>query len=127
MEHFERLIQTLRASGRTIGAVLGEVERETWSAAVLDRWRERYGAEMITSLQVLRDRLAATEHYVGNDSGPTHLAAQMGLSTVALFGPTCPTRWGPRGPDVTILAPPQPSPMTWLPVELVAKVCGVEA
>jgi len=40
--------------------------------------------------------------YVGNDSGITHLAASLGMPTVAIFGPTDPTIWGPQGPRVRI-------------------------
>jgi heptosyltransferase-1 len=35
---------------------------------------------------------------VGGDSGPTHLAAALGVPLVALFGPTDPARNGPWGP-----------------------------
>jgi heptosyltransferase-1 len=35
---------------------------------------------------------------VGGDSGPTHLAASLGVPLVALFGPTDPARNGPWGP-----------------------------
>lgn len=52
-------------------------------------------------------RLAAvlkmSSAYLGNDSGVTHLAASLGLPTVALFGPTNPAVWGPRGPGVRII------------------------
>jgi heptosyltransferase-2 len=41
--------------------------------------------------------------YIGNDSGITHLAAAVGIPTIALFGPTDPEIWGPRGGRVTIL------------------------
>jgi ADP-heptose:LPS heptosyltransferase len=41
--------------------------------------------------------------FVGNDSGITHLAAASGAPVIALFGPTDPRVWGPRGKDVTIL------------------------
>jgi heptosyltransferase III len=44
--------------------------------------------------------------FVGNDSGITHLAAAVGLPVVALFGPSDPARWGPRGPRVRILRAP---------------------
>ena len=42
--------------------------------------------------------------YLGNDSGPTHLAAALGLPTIALFGPTNPHIWSPRGPNVFIIS-----------------------
>lgn len=38
--------------------------------------------------------------YVGNDSGVTHVAAAVGTPVVALFGPTDPKVWGPRGERV---------------------------
>lgn len=41
--------------------------------------------------------------YMGNDSGITHSAAALGTPTVALFGPTDPDVWGPRGNRVSIL------------------------
>lgn len=53
--------------------------------------------------------LKAATVYLGNDSGITHLAASLGLPTVAIFGPTCPDVWGPRGPNVKILSPKIPS------------------
>ena len=40
---------------------------------------------------------------IGNDSGMTHLAAAAGTPAIALFGPTDPAVWGPRGKDVCIL------------------------
>ncbi|MBV9224376.1 MAG: glycosyltransferase family 9 protein [Acidobacteriaceae bacterium] len=41
--------------------------------------------------------------YIGNDSGITHLAAATGVPTLALFGPTAPEVWGPRGENITVL------------------------
>jgi len=35
--------------------------------------------------------------YLGNDSGVTHLAAAAGCRTIALFGPSDPETWKPRG------------------------------
>ena len=53
------------------------------------------------------DELAAIlkqcDLYVGNDSGITHLAAAVGTPVVALFGPTDPRVWGPRGKHVSIV------------------------
>ncbi len=35
--------------------------------------------------------------FVGNDSGPMHIAAAQGVKTVGLFGPNLPVRFGPYG------------------------------
>jgi ADP-heptose:LPS heptosyltransferase len=40
--------------------------------------------------------------YIGNDSGITHLAAAVGTPVLALFGPTNPEVWAPRGPHVRV-------------------------
>jgi ADP-heptose:LPS heptosyltransferase len=59
-------------------------------------------AENLSLLQ-LAALLRRSTTYLGNDSGITHLAAALGLPTVAIFGPTDPAIWGPRGPEVRIL------------------------
>lgn len=41
--------------------------------------------------------------YVGNDSGVSHLSAWLGVPTLALFGPTDPAIWAPRGPRVWVV------------------------
>ncbi len=41
--------------------------------------------------------------YVGNDSGATHLAAALGLPSLAIFGPTNPDIWAPSGPDTCVV------------------------
>jgi ADP-heptose:LPS heptosyltransferase len=41
--------------------------------------------------------------FVGHDSGLTHLAAAFRRPTVAIFGPTDPEVWGPRGEHVTVV------------------------
>ena len=46
---------------------------------------------------------AGAARFVGNDSGPGHLAAITGTPTLALFGPTDPARWRPLGPHVKVL------------------------
>ncbi len=42
--------------------------------------------------------------FLGNDSGIAHLAAAARVPVVALFGPTDPAVWAPRGPRVRVLA-----------------------
>jgi ADP-heptose:LPS heptosyltransferase len=47
--------------------------------------------------------LAQAQLFIGQDSGITHMAGLMGLRMVALFGPTDPARWAPRGSHVTVV------------------------
>ena len=47
--------------------------------------------------------LASARVYIGNDSGITHLAAAVGMPVVAIFGPTDPAVWAPRGERVSVL------------------------
>jgi heptosyltransferase III len=44
--------------------------------------------------------------FVGHDTGVTHLAAAAGTPTVALFGPTDPEIWAPKGEHVFIMRSP---------------------
>ncbi len=52
----------------------------------------------------LASELAGGAAFVGNDSGPAHLAGLLGLPTVAVFGPTAPEVWAPCGPRAHAVA-----------------------
>ena len=64
---------------------------------------ELEGAVRIANLYELGCWLARARVYIGNDSGISHLAAAVGTPVVALFGPTDPAVWAPRGLRVRIL------------------------
>jgi ADP-heptose:LPS heptosyltransferase len=59
-------------------------------------------AVRIEDLYKLGCWLASARLYIGNDSGITHLAAAVGTPVLALFGPTDPDSWAPRGPNVRV-------------------------
>lgn len=48
-------------------------------------------------------QLQRSRCYLGNDSGITHLAAMLGVPTVALFGPSDPATWRPVGSNTTVI------------------------
>lgn len=61
-----------------------------------------------TSLRTLGAITARARAFVGNDSGPLHIAASQGTPVVALFGPTTPERFAPRGAPSRIIWPHYP-------------------
>ncbi|HEY6543237.1 MAG TPA: glycosyltransferase family 9 protein [Ktedonobacteraceae bacterium] len=55
----------------------------------------------------ITQQLQQCRGYLGNDSGITHLAAMLGVPTVAIFGPTSRTsNWEPLGRHVSIIQQP---------------------
>ena len=50
-----------------------------------------------TTLTQLASILHICNVFIGNDSGPMHLAAAVGTQTIGLYGPGDPTRFGPAG------------------------------
>jgi heptosyltransferase III len=96
------LIEGLRQKGMCPVVLEGPADRE-----VVDQIRHLVTQPPL----VLRERdltrlagvLEQVTAYIGHDSGVTHLAALLGVRTIALFGPTDPHRWAPRGRQVTIL------------------------
>ena len=61
----------------------------------------------IENLSRLAAVLNRCDVYVGNDSGITHLAAAVGIFTVAIFLNSNPQVWAPRGPQVCFLRRPR--------------------
>jgi lipopolysaccharide heptosyltransferase II len=41
--------------------------------------------------------MSKADYFVGNDSGPMHVASACGINVIGLFGPTSPQRFGPYG------------------------------
>lgn len=88
-------------SGGAVVTVLGPVEEERSDFASL--CRDSVVARQL-DLGQLAALLARSTVYLGNDSGVTHLAATLGVRTVALYGPTDLLRWAPRGEKVTVMS-----------------------
>ncbi len=56
-----------------------------------------------TSLLELAGLMKRCALFIGNDGGPMHMAAAVGCPVVALFGPTDPMVWGPKGKQTAVL------------------------
>jgi heptosyltransferase III len=74
--------------------------RIEWTAGPEEELAEAIRFE---DLGELASWMAGADLYIGNDSGITHLAAALGMRTLALFGPTSPRTWAPRGENVRVL------------------------
>ncbi|MBL8630250.1 MAG: glycosyltransferase family 9 protein [Rhodospirillaceae bacterium] len=57
-------------------------------------------------LLVVAAALQRCRLYIGNDSGLTHLSAAAGVATMALFGPTNPSHFGPWGEQGRVVEAP---------------------
>jgi ADP-heptose:LPS heptosyltransferase len=89
----ERFAEVVRRSGLEATCLLGpaELDPPDVSLEVAPRIVRAPPTEELVQL------LAGARAFLGNDAGVTHLAAALGTPTVAVFGPTDPARWGPRG------------------------------
>lgn len=64
------------------------------------------GAVRFGDLEELSAWLSGAAGYLGNDSGITHLAAALGVRTIAVFTTSDPAVWAPRGANVIVLSNP---------------------
>lgn len=68
-------------------------------------------AHRFDRLTDLASFLATASVYVGNDSGPSHLAAAVGAPVAAMFGPSDARVWAPRGRAAVITLPFESTPV----------------
>jgi ADP-heptose:LPS heptosyltransferase len=111
--HVARLAELLRDRHGLIPAlVVGPGETESlFAGRVVDELRARglraiggagkgdfvYGAGL--GVRALAGALSVVRAYAGNDSGPKHLAAAVGIPTLTFFGPEDPVEWHPYAMD----------------------------
>jgi len=95
VERYGEMAKELRAMGFTPMVNAPRKEDEV-AAAVIEA--SGGAAEMVVcNVAGLTALLRRAALLVGGDSGPTHLAAALGVPLVALYGPTDPVRNGPWG------------------------------
>jgi heptosyltransferase-3 len=98
IERFREVSDRLRLQGNLIVWLGGPAETKLNVKA----------PDLIVENRVLPE-VAALLHrsrlYLGNDSGVTHLAAAVGCPVIALFGPSDPIVWAPRGKRVRVIDP----------------------
>jgi heptosyltransferase-3 len=85
----------------------GEADRHELEA--LDALRRNPRVEFWENLplvELARRLEAGCDGYVGHDTGVSHLAAELGLPSLLLFGPTDPAVWAPPSGCVAVLRAP---------------------
>lgn len=86
-ERFTALAGILIERGFGVVVVGSELEREA-AAAITSVHSQVLDFTAKTSVRQLMALIGEAALFIGNDSGPAHIAAGMGTSTVTLFGPT---------------------------------------
>jgi ADP-heptose:LPS heptosyltransferase len=54
-------------------------------------------------LSELKNLMSGADLFIGNDSGPAHIAAAFGVPVVVLFGPSDPVTWAPWRTEARVL------------------------
>jgi heptosyltransferase-2 len=92
LERFQMLAIQLRQNHHTVQVVCDPAQREWWSS---------HGENVLVpaNLAELMALLDGAGLFVGNDSGPGHLAAIMGVPTFTLFGNNLPGLFAPLHPE----------------------------
>lgn len=97
-ERFAGLIDFLQGKLDVKVVLLGGSQDRETAEAILGRLGT--GARSLVGrlgLLEMAGLLRQAALFIGNDSGPMHVAAAMGTRVVGLFGPSDPTVWGPDG------------------------------
>jgi heptosyltransferase III len=103
LDNFLAVARMLKEERTDTVFLLGPAEMERFSESAVNAMRSIGRVITGLSLSDVLSILSCSRGYLGNDSGITHLAAAVGIKTVAVFGPTNPTVYRPIGSAVTIL------------------------
>jgi heptosyltransferase-3 len=102
-ERYASVMDGLAAEGSIIW-LWGPGERPL-AESCRDRMQSASFLAPATDWQELGALLRRCSLWIGNDSGPKHLAVALGIPTVTVFGPTHPVTWNPPvGPHAVVVA-----------------------
>jgi hypothetical protein len=104
MDNFLAVAKKLGSKDIEVIFLLGPAELDRISNATIKSISSvaRYLRDL--SLAQVLGLLSCADAFIGNDSGITHLAAALGVRTLAVFGPTNPAVYKPTGPAVRVFA-----------------------
>jgi len=107
LDRFVALARLLKADGRRARQtvfVVGPTELDWWGPGAVEELAREFPTIIAPPLATLAGLAAGAGAYLGNDSGPAHLAAGVGAPTVGLFRRAGAAHFAPRGRRVRILA-----------------------
>ena len=84
--------------------VIGSAEQEQFSLSDITMLDNAFPVLTSPPLHILSALLADAKAYVGNDSGPSHLAAALGVPTAVIFGLGETAHFAPLGRAVNIIS-----------------------
>lgn len=67
----------------------------------------RFGVYHNAPLAEVKSLIAGAQVFIGNDSGPAHIAAAFGIPSVVLFGPSDAATWAPWRTEAQVLTHPE--------------------
>lgn len=84
-----------------------------------------FGGRTILELAELIATIKRARLFVSADTGPAHLAAQLGVRTLTIFGPTDAVTWSPCGAEnaTKVIAPVRPTAMSWISADRIDAEC----
>jgi len=104
-EQFAKVLDAVSARRDCGWVIFGTAKDRDAAATILDNLEGAEAEDLTgkTTLTQLIDRLRACRLLLTNDTGTMHLAAMLGVPTVALFGSTEPLLTSPMGPGHTVI------------------------
>jgi ADP-heptose:LPS heptosyltransferase len=98
VEYYAELADLTMVSGLAQVVLCGGPGDHELCRAVAGRMKEKpFIMPLLPSLQALAAFLSELDLFIGNNSGPLHLAAATGVRTVSFMGPTVASQWLPVG------------------------------
>lgn len=105
LEGWATVIEHLLQQGLPVFLVAGEADQER-AEHLQSRFGDRLRYLIDLPLESLAACLSRCRHFLGQDTGISHLAAAAECRCLLLFGPTNPAVWAPANPGVRILEAP---------------------
>ncbi len=120
-ENYKALIDRLKENGYIVKIILGPDDKKLQS---LFSRAGKYDILFSPKPAELTEELKRSFMFIGNDSGPAHIADYVGTPTIVLFGPADPRRTAPNGERTTVIYKAKAcSPCHYKSIECKKNIC----